>query len=126
MNGVVFGWPARSNTPHAFPATNTERTLCGTARDEGRSPAFIPADQQPGHIPPDLCARCAALMRSVGTRPARDDLAEGTCPECLGPVLLDTRGRIGAHGQWTWRHGGVATATKVPCAGAGERPEAAE
>lgn len=122
---VVFGWPARHKHEgqHAFPVVRPDRTLCGIARDEGRMAAFIPAEQQDGLIPHDLCARCAAVMAAQGARPVRTAEAEGVCPACGGNALLDAEGRVAGHRAWmVGRHG--PRVSQVACGGAGQWPEA--
>jgi ribosomal protein S27AE len=108
---------------HAFPVDAPQRTVCGLAAVNVRQTAFIPADQQDGIVPRNLCGRCAEAMAAGGLEPARSPEAEGVCPQCGGDVLLDADGRISGHNAWIVQRGVLVVSDRL-CEGAGEWPEA--
>lgn len=116
---IEFGYAAGCGTRQCAKRVDVaHRMLCD------RRVAYIPAVQPPFR-PEHFCPDCRRVLDGGVTEfvPPTDEQAEGTCPVCVGRVLLDEQGRISVHGEWSYR-GGALVVTEKPCAGAGEKPEA--
>ncbi len=113
---IEFGYAADVHDRWCAKWTTTDaRMVCGR-RKGWMPPVGLPFK------PANLCPDCARVLAGQPVEVAGDDLAEGTCPACVGRVPLDGEGLVAAHGVWSFA-GPVPRITGLPCAGVGEPPE---